>query len=93
MPAPHVPVELRDLPEPGLAPGSVLLRTLYSEVCGTDDHIWHGRLAGVPYPIIPGHVSIGLADQIRGEVREVDRNQALADAESLRLPKALVKPS
>jgi threonine dehydrogenase-like Zn-dependent dehydrogenase len=72
MPAPHVPVELREFPEPSLEPGSALLRTLYSEVCGTDVHIWHGRLAGVPYPIIPGHVSVGIADKIRGELRGVD---------------------
>ena len=50
----------------------MLLRTLYSEVCGTDVHIWHGRLAGVPFPIIPGHVSVGIADKIRGDVRGVD---------------------
>src|SRR3954470_5947918 len=72
MPAPRVPVELREFAEPALEPGSVLLRTLYSEVCGTDVHIWHGRLAGVPYPIIPGHVSVGIADKIRGDVRGVD---------------------
>jgi D-arabinose 1-dehydrogenase-like Zn-dependent alcohol dehydrogenase len=68
MPAPRVPVELREFPEPDIEPGGMLLRTLYSEVCGTDVHLWHGRLAGVPYPIIPGHVSIGLADKIRGDV-------------------------
>jgi L-iditol 2-dehydrogenase len=61
MPAPRAPVELREFPEPSLAPGSALLRTLYSEVCGTDVHVWHGRLAGVPFPIIPGHVSVGVA--------------------------------
>src|SRR6201991_4184120 len=72
MAAPRVPVELREFAEPELAPGSVLLRTLYSEVCGTDVHIWHGRLSGVPYPIIPGHVSVGVADKIRGELRGVD---------------------
>ncbi len=75
MPAPHVPVELREFPEPSLEPGSALLRTLYSEVCGTDVHIWHGRLSGVPYPIIPGHVSVGIADKIRGELRGVDGRQ------------------
>ena len=72
MPAPRVPVELREFPEPALAPGSVLLRTLYSEVCGTDVHLWHGRLSGVPYPIIPGHVSVGLASKVRGGMRTVD---------------------
>ncbi len=72
MPAPRVPIELREFPEPALADGSVLLRTLYSEVCGTDVHVWHGRLSGVPYPIIPGHVSVGVADKVRGAVRTVD---------------------
>jgi D-arabinose 1-dehydrogenase-like Zn-dependent alcohol dehydrogenase len=72
MPAPRVPVELREFREPELENGSVLLHTLYSEVCGTDVHIWHGRLSGVPYPIIPGHVSTGLARQVRGNVRGVD---------------------
>ena len=72
MTAPRAPVELREFREPALEPGSMLLHTLYSEVCGTDVHIWHGRLAGVPYPIIPGHVSVGAAAKIRGEVHAVD---------------------
>src|SRR5437016_2042916 len=72
MPAPLVPVELREFAEPALAPGSALLRTLYSEVCGTDVHLWRGRLSGVPYPIIPGHVSIGIADKVRGDLATVD---------------------
>jgi L-iditol 2-dehydrogenase len=46
----------------------MLLRTLYSEVCGTDVHLWHGRLSGVPYPLIPGHVSVGVADRLRGRI-------------------------
>lgn len=68
MAAPLQRVELREFPEPAIAPGGMLLRTVYSEVCGTDVHLWHGRLFGVPYPIIPGHVSVGMVDKIRGEV-------------------------
>jgi L-iditol 2-dehydrogenase len=60
----------------------VLLHTLYSEVCGTDVHIWHGRLAGVPYPIIPGHVSVGTAASIRGDVRAVDGSR-VAEGDTL----------
>jgi len=77
MPAPRVPVELREFPEPDLETGAVLLHTRYSEVCGTDVHIWHGRLAGVPYPIIPGHVSVGDAAQVRGDVRAVDGSRVV----------------
>jgi L-iditol 2-dehydrogenase len=66
MPGPDVPIEVRELPDPDLRRGSVLLETLASEVCGTDVHIWHGRLAGVPYPIVPGHVSVGRVAELRG---------------------------
>ena len=72
MPAPRVPIEIREFDEPQIAPGGMLLRTIYSEVCGTDVHLWHGRLAGVPYPIIPGHVSIGYAEKVHGPVRAPD---------------------
>src|SRR5262245_9440670 len=82
MPAPRVPVELREFAEPVLEPGSVLLDTLYSEICGTDVHLWHGRLAGVPYPIIPGHVSVGVAGKVRGAVRGVD-GRAIAEGDRL----------
>jgi len=72
MPAPHIPVEVREFAEPAIEPGAALLRTTFSEVCGTDVHLWHGRLAGVPYPIIPGHVSVGIVAKLRGEMRAVD---------------------
>jgi D-arabinose 1-dehydrogenase-like Zn-dependent alcohol dehydrogenase len=71
-PAPHAPIEFREFPEPTLEPGSALLHTLYSEVCGTDVHLHHGRLSGVPYPIIPGHVSIGVIAKIRGTLETVN---------------------
>lgn len=72
MPAPREPIELREFPRPDLPPGSALLRTVRSEVCGTDVHLWHGRLSGVPYPIIPGHVSAGVLDSARGPLRGLD---------------------
>jgi len=71
MPAPRVPVEIREFPEPDLPPGGALLKTAFSEVCGTDVHLWHGRLAGVPYPIIPGHVTTGTLDKAHGPLRDV----------------------
>jgi L-iditol 2-dehydrogenase len=48
------------------------MRTARSEVCGTDVHLWHGRLSGVPYPIIPGHVSAGTLESVRGPLRGID---------------------
>jgi L-iditol 2-dehydrogenase len=72
MPAPRQPIELRDFPRPDLLPGSALLRTARSEVCGTDVHLWHGRLSGVPYPIIPGHISAGTLESVRGPLKGLD---------------------
>jgi threonine dehydrogenase-like Zn-dependent dehydrogenase len=72
MTAPRQPVELREFARPELAPASALLRTARSEVCGTDVHLWHGRLSGVPYPIIPGHVSTGTLEAVRGPLSGLD---------------------
>jgi threonine dehydrogenase-like Zn-dependent dehydrogenase len=72
MTAPHRPIEVREFPRPDLPPGAALLKTSCSEVCGTDVHLWHGRLPGVPYPIIPGHVSAGIIDAARGELMGID---------------------
>jgi threonine dehydrogenase-like Zn-dependent dehydrogenase len=72
MEAPHQPIVVREFPAPDLPAGSALLRTACSEVCGTDVHLWHGRLSGVPYPIIPGHVSAGVLDRVRGDIEGLD---------------------
>ena len=69
---PGQPVAIREFEVPVLEPGAVLLRTLAAEVCGTDVHLLHGRLAGVPYPIIPGHVSVGAVEVTGGDVTDVD---------------------
>jgi hypothetical protein len=59
MTGPGVPLELRRVAAPRAAPGGAVLEMVASEVCGTDVHLFHGRLAGVPWPIVPGHVSVG----------------------------------
>lgn len=72
MEGPGRPLALHAFDEPRAAPGGAVLETVLSEVCGTDVHLHHGRLSGVPYPIIPGHVSVG---------RVLETNGGLADVE------------
>src|SRR5687767_2871891 len=72
LPAPHAALELRAIPEPELEIGGARLLVELSEVCGTDVHLAAGRLAGVPYPIIPGHVTVGRLAAIRGELYDVE---------------------
>lgn len=72
MPGPNKPIEVREFREPELEPGAALLQTMYSEVCGTDVHLHHGKLSGVPYPIIPGHVSVGRVAKTSGKLTTVN---------------------
>lgn len=72
MPGQGKPVELRELKLPELEPDSALLKVELSEVCGTDVHLRDSRLAGVPYPIIPGHVSVGTVESIRGQLLDIE---------------------
>lgn len=72
LPAPGVPIEIREFNEPELELNSALLNVGLSEVCGTDLHLRAGHLEGVPYPIIPGHVSVGTLSKIRGTLSDMD---------------------
>ena len=71
MPGPNQPLRIDQISTPFLEPGAALLRTLYSEVCGTDVHLHHGRL-DVPFPIIPGHVSVGVVEASGGRLKDVN---------------------
>src|SRR5689334_5870072 len=72
IPEPNARVEVREVAEPELERDSALLAVEVSEVCGTDVYLQQGRLAGVPYPLVPGHVSVGRLEKIRGELLDVD---------------------
>lgn len=72
IPKPNAPVEIREVPFPELEPNSALLEVELSEVCGTDVYLQRGLLQGVPYPLVPGHVSVGSLGKIRGELSDVN---------------------
>jgi L-iditol 2-dehydrogenase len=72
MPGPGLPLETRQYPEPRAKPGGAVLETIASEVCGTDVHLHHGRLSGVPFPIIPGHVNCGRVVETGGRIVDVE---------------------
>ena len=72
MPGPGRPLEKRRFSAPRARPGGAVLETVASEVCGTDVHLHHGRLSGVPYPIIPGHVNCGRVLETNGPLVDVE---------------------
>jgi threonine dehydrogenase-like Zn-dependent dehydrogenase len=71
IPAPGLAATVREYALPELEPDSAMLDVELSEVCGTDVHLRAGRLEGVPYPLIPGHVTVGRIERIRGTLRDV----------------------
>ncbi len=82
IPAPNQPVRIEEFPEPELDAGGALLRVDYSEVCGTDVSLQQGRLEGVPYPLVPGHVAAGRLAKVRGELLDV-RGEPLSEGDSV----------
>jgi L-iditol 2-dehydrogenase len=72
IPKPNARVELREVPTPELEENSALLDVELSEVCGTDVYLQKGLLQGVPYPLVPGHVSVGRLSKIRGKLFDVE---------------------
>jgi threonine dehydrogenase-like Zn-dependent dehydrogenase len=60
-------------PAPDPEPGAVVLRMLYSGICGTDKHTWRGeskQYAGTDherdaaYPLICGHENVGVVEAV-----------------------------
>src|SRR2546421_2650198 len=72
IPKPNSPIEIREVSEPELEQDSALLEVELSEVCGTDVYLQQGRLQGVPYPLVPGHVSVGRLSRICGTLLDVE---------------------
>jgi len=57
-------IELRDVPAPEPGPGQVLLRIKRIGVCGSDIHVYHGKHALTPYPVVQGHEVSGVVEKL-----------------------------
>lgn len=56
---PRNPLVIKEVAEPAVKPGYVLLRVRACGVCRTDLHITEGELASLRSPLIPGHQIVG----------------------------------
>ena len=64
-------VELRDVPVPGVRPGTVLLEVKAAGVCGWDIEMWRHLMAyPVTVPVIQGHEFSGIVAEVGPEVRQ-----------------------
>jgi alcohol dehydrogenase, propanol-preferring len=66
---PHQPLIVKDVPEPPVKAGHLLLRVRACGVCRTDLHIVEGELPTLHSPLIPGHQIVG--DVVKGATADL----------------------
>lgn len=78
------PLSLEELPVPELEPGAILVKVDVCTLCGSDAHLWEGKLTtrGIQLPVVPGHEMVGriaaihpldTRDALGRELKEGDR--------------------
>jgi L-iditol 2-dehydrogenase len=53
-------IEIQEAEKPVLKPGEVLINVKSVGICGSDVHIFHGKLPFVQYPVVQGHEATGV---------------------------------
>lgn len=61
--------------KPEAGPGEVVVRTVATAVCHTDLSIYTGEHPGVRYPVVMGHESTGVIEEIGDQVADLKRGQ------------------
>jgi len=64
-------IELREQPEPALAPNQVLVEIRRIGICGSDIHVFHGQHPYTSYPIVQGHEVSGTITQVGAQVEDL----------------------
>ena len=57
-------IEFREIPVPEPAAGELLLRMKRIGVCGSDIHVYHGKHALTPFPVVQGHEVSGVVEKL-----------------------------
>ena len=85
----HKPLEIWELPIPDPEPGAMVVKTEATTVCGTDVHLWHGRMgAYVQLPAIPSHEMTGRIVKMGKGVTHDASEQPLKEGDRIVWPQA-----
>ncbi len=74
------PLELRDIPVPGIGPEDVLVRVRCCGVCHTDLHVVSGELPERHLPLVPGHEIVGTVERAGERARRFRIGQRIGAA-------------
>lgn len=67
--APQAQPEVREVPDPSLPTGGVVVRVEATGLCRSDWHAWAGHDSDVAFPHVPGHELAGVVVEVSPEVR------------------------
>jgi L-iditol 2-dehydrogenase len=70
-------VEFRNIAVPDPAPTEVLIRMKRIGVCGSDIHVYHGKHALTPYPVVQGHEVSGVIEKVGASVKGLSSGDAV----------------
>jgi L-iditol 2-dehydrogenase len=72
---------VHDYPVPEVGRGDILLRMELCGVCGTDIHLYGGKMK-IPFPVIPGHEFVGRVEAIGDDARGMEvKGQPLGEGD------------
>ena len=69
-------IKVKEVPVPEIGPREVLIKVMFTGICGTDWSIYNGWYSADKLPMIPGHEFSGVIAKVGGEVsrfKEGDR--------------------
>src|SRR6202795_40990 len=66
--APGEPLQMQERPDPSPGDGEIRVKGRARGVCRTELHVVDAQLAGIKYPVIPGHEIVGRVDLVGGNV-------------------------
>lgn len=80
----HKPLEIWEIPIPDPEPGAIVVKTDAATICGTDIHLWHGRMGAYAHlPAIPGHEMTGRVVKLGAGVTRDAAGQPLREGDRI----------
>jgi len=74
-------IDEEQLPEP--KENEILVKQEMCGVCGTDAHMYHGRLPGTRFPIVLGHECVGIITKLGKDVKVDQTGEAVKEGDRI----------